>query len=113
MVQALRDIKAQNLNELPADFQLPTTDKTWHDLLKGEDRKRALGALQACTALAIHKGLRGGRLWVAHSWKHRNREDFLIPKDQWERDRNKLTSAMNAFSDPRLYLKRTDRKSVV
>lgn len=107
MVQALRDIKAQNLNELPADFQLPTTDKTWHDLLKGEDRKRALGALQACTALAIHKGLRGGRLWVAHSWKHRNREDFLIPKDQWERDRNKLTSAMNAFSDPRLYLKRT------
>ncbi|WP_439590536.1 Tn3 family transposase [Hydrogenophaga sp.] len=104
--QALRDVQQQGARELPEGFDASITSKVWHDLINGPDRKRALGALQASTAMAIHKGLRGGTLWIDHSWKHRNREDFLIPHDEWERDRKKLIGAMGLFSDPKLYLKR-------
>lgn len=104
--QALRDLQEQGAKELPIGFDASITHRVWHDLINGEDRKRALGALQASTAMAIHKGLRGGNLWVDHSWKHRNREDNLIPHDEWERDRKKLIGAMGLFSDPKLYLKR-------
>lgn len=104
--QALRVLQNQGAKELPVGFDASITHKVWHDLINGEDRKRALGALQASTAMAIHKGLRGGSIWIDHSWKHRNREDFLIPQDEWERDRKKLIGAMGLFSDPKLYLRR-------
>lgn len=103
---ALRELHQQGAKELPPNFAASIVHKGWHDLIKGVDRQRAFGALQASAALAIHKGLRGGSLWVDHSWKHRNREDFLIPQEEWERDRRKLLNAMNLVSDPKLYLKR-------
>lgn len=104
--EALRNLHQQGAKELPEKFNASIMPKVWHDLANGTDRKRALGALQASVALSIHKGLRGASLWVDHSWKHRNREDFLIPQDEWERDRRKFIDAMGLVSDPKLYLKR-------
>lgn len=45
--------------------------------------------------LAVRHGLRGGRLWVDHSWEFRNREDLLIPPAQWKKERQRLISALS------------------
>ena len=59
----------------------------------GTDRKKAFAALKASAMLAVRQGLRGGRLWVDHSWEFRNREDLLIPLPQWKKERQRLISA--------------------
>ncbi|WP_404303340.1 Tn3 family transposase [Alicycliphilus denitrificans] len=104
-VKALRELQEMGAKELPAEFDSSITDPAWRELIDGLDRARALGALQASAALAIHQGLRGGSLWVDHSWKHKNREEFLIPMDVWERDRKQLIGGLGLYSEPKLYLK--------
>ena len=43
------------------------------------DRGKALAALRTWAVTSVRKDLKGGRLWLAHSRKHRDREAMLIP----------------------------------
>ena len=105
-VQMLKALKEQGARELPDGFDTSMAEPVWHNLLNGKDRAKALGALQASAVMAVHKGLRGGRLWIDHSWKHRNREDMLISAEEWKAQRKQIIAAMGLFSDPKLYVKR-------
>jgi TnpA family transposase len=105
-VAALRALVEDGAKELPIDFDVSVAEPVWHDLLKDPDRGRALVALKAATMLAVRQGLRGGRLWVDHSWEFRNREDLLIPLAQWKEDRQILISALRLTTDAQKYLAR-------
>ena len=103
---ALRALIEQGAKDLPADFDDGIADPVWHDLLQDPDRTKAFAALKASTMLAVRQGLRGGRLWVDHSWDFRNREDLLIPPAQWKKERQRLISALSLTTDPQKFLAR-------
>jgi TnpA family transposase len=105
-IEALRDFEKRGIKELPQDFDVSIVDPVWRDLLSVPDRKKALAALRASTLTSVRRGLRGGRLWIDHSWSHRNREDLLIPKEEWKENRQRLISALSLTSDPKKYLDR-------
>lgn len=105
-VVALRELMAQGAQELPAEFDADVADPVWHELLNDPDRKKAFAALKASAMLAVRRGLRGGRLWVDHSWEFRNREDLLIPPEQWKKERQRLVSALSLSSDAQRFLAR-------
>ena len=86
-IAALRELAAAKARQLPDDFDLSIADPVWHPLLSSPDRKKALAALRACTISTVRKDVRGGKVWLAHSRKYRDREDQLIPADEWENKR--------------------------
>jgi hypothetical protein len=100
-VVALRELIGQGARELPAGFDADIAGPLWHDLLNDADRTKAFAALKASTMLAVRQGLRGGRLWIDHSWEFRNREDLLIPPAEWKKERQRLISALSLTTDPR------------
>ena len=105
-ILALRDLQASGAKELPKDFDLNIADPVWHELLSVPDRKKALAAFRAATLTSAWRGLKGGRLWIDHSWEHRSREDLLIPPEEWKMVRSHLISALSLTSDPKLFLAR-------
>jgi hypothetical protein len=56
------------------------------------------------------KRSRGGKLWLAHSRKHRDREEQLIPISDWQAMRGGFLSAMSLTADPEKYLARLCEK---
>ena len=105
-VVALRELIGQGATELPTGFDAGIAAPIWHDLLNDSDRTKAFAALKASTMLAVRQGLRGGRLWVDHSWEFRNREDLLIPPAEWKNERQRLISALSLTTDPQMFLAR-------
>lgn len=49
--------------ELPPDCDVPVS-AAWRDLVQGEDRVRALRALEASAITGLRKGLRRGSVWI-------------------------------------------------
>ena len=105
-VVALRELIEQGARELPVGFDADIAGPVWHDLLNDADRTKAFAALKASTMLAVRQGLRGGRLWIDHSWEFRNREDLLIPPAEWKKERQRLISALSLTTDPQKFLAR-------
>ncbi|MEX3939877.1 DUF4158 domain-containing protein [Paraburkholderia sp. BR10937] len=90
LVGTLRD---SGVTELPLDCDVPVS-AAWRDLVKGDDRTRALRALEASAITGLRKGLRRGSVWVNHSLSFRERDQLLIPHAQWERDHNRYLSSL-------------------
>lgn len=105
-IAVVRELIEQGTTKLPSDFDVRIVDPVWHDLLHDADRTRAFAALKASTMEAVRHGLRGGRLWLDHSWECRNREDLLIPQAEWNKDRQRLISALSLTADPHQFLAR-------
>jgi TnpA family transposase len=105
-IKALRELQASGSTELPADFDLGMLDSTWRDLAAGDDRFRALAALRASVVASVRQGLIGGHLWVDHSWAYRNRDELLIPVEEWRRRRAELVGALGLVLNPDVFLRR-------
>lgn len=105
-IEVLRDLQVRGIRELPSDFDVTITDRVWHELLNVPDRRKALAALRASTLTSVRRCLRGGRLWIDHSWSYRNRQDQLISPDDWQKKRERLISALSLPADAERYLDR-------
>ena len=93
-LDALRKLHAAKATELPVDFDISSADRKWQALLNQSDRKRALRAFEACTMLSVRKALRSGRLCIDHSFAFKDREQMLIPVDEWNRNRTRLAGLL-------------------
>lgn len=109
-VEVLRDLAQRGVRKLPDDFDVSITDPVWHDLLKVPDRAKALSALKACAITSIGRGIKGGKLWLDHSHRHRNREEQLIPIDEWKTQRKSIIRDLSLTDDPQKYLDRVFEK---
>jgi hypothetical protein len=109
-VKILRDLVERRVSELPSDFDISLAAPNWRPLLQSPDRKKALAALKACVMVSVRKEIKGGKLWLAHSRKHRDREDQLIPISDWQAMRGGFLSAMSLTADPEKYLARLCEK---
>jgi TnpA family transposase len=104
-----RRLTAAGATELPAEFAV-AVDKVWREHIDGVDRKRALAAFGAATALKLQRGLRRGSIWVDHSATFRELDQMLIPPAEWQREKERHLSALglpadvDAFLAPRLAL---------
>jgi TnpA family transposase len=102
-LQQLRQWDAAGVNAIPADQKMAVS-KVWDPLVNASDRRRAFRALEACTALELRKGLRRGSIWIDHSLTFREREQMLIPRDQWEHEKSQYLSALSLPADPDAYV---------
>jgi TnpA family transposase len=87
--------------ELPRDWDVRVS-ASWRDMVEGDDRTRALRALEASTITGLRKGLRRGSVWISHSLSFRERDQLLIPPAQWEgeRDRHLSSLGLPTTADP-------------
>lgn len=95
----------QGMTELPPDCDVPVS-ASWRDLVDGEDRQRALRALEASAVMGLRKGLRRGTVWINHSLTFRERDQLLIPPAQWEADRDRYLSSLGLPNQANTYLDR-------
>lgn len=109
-VKILHDLVKRRVGELPGDFDITLAAPNWRALLQSTDRKKALAALKACVMSSVRKEIKGGKLWLAHSRKHRDREEQLIPISDWQAMRGGFLSAMSLTADPEKYLARLCEK---
>ena len=61
-------------------------------------RMLLIQAFAACTMMAMRKSLRSGKLWIDHSLNFRERDQVLIPADEWARERDKLIATLGLGS---------------
>ena len=104
--QALRDLMVKNATTLPENFDVSMMDPGWQPLLLSTDRKKALAALKAGVVMSVRRGLKGGKIWLAHSRAHRDREEQLIPQAEWLQRRSSIVSSMSLTTDPDKFLER-------
>ncbi|RTL46286.1 MAG: Tn3 family transposase [Burkholderiales bacterium] len=109
-LNTLRSLADKGATTLPDDFDMSMTDPSWHNLLGDPDRKKALAALKACAMNTIRKAINGGKLWIAHSTKHQDKEQQLIPPKEWEANSKALIRALSLTDDPDKYLERVLKK---
>jgi hypothetical protein len=84
----LRNLYQRKQTALPTEPGIPTP-KGWKDLIEGEDRERAMRALEAATLVGLRKSLRSGAVFVDHSEKFRGRHRLLIDDARWKKERGK------------------------
>ena len=104
--QALRDLMVKNATTLPEHFDVSMMDAVWQPLLFSPDRKKALAALKAGVLMSVRRGLKGGKIWLAHSRAHRAREEQLIPQAEWLQRRSSIVSSMSLTTNPDKFLER-------
>ena len=105
-LKTLRDLSKRSISSLPEGFDVSVADPSWHSLLEGPDRKVALAALKASAATSLKKAIKGGKLWLEHSSRHRNRADQLIPETQWAEKHKSLIRALSLTDNPDKFLER-------
>lgn len=102
-LKLLRGLYAKGVNELPVGVKV-RPGKLWDEFIQGDDRRLAFKALEAATMQALRKGLRRGSVWVDHSRTFREREQMLIPKQEWQRDRARHIATLGLPADPEAFL---------
>ncbi|WP_367395129.1 Tn3 family transposase [Cupriavidus sp. Agwp_2] len=93
----------QGATELPPDCNV-AVGASWRDLVDGEDRQRALRAMEACAITGLRKGLRRGTVWISHSLSFRERDQLLIPPAQWDSERDRYLSTLGLPNQADTYL---------
>lgn len=109
-VKALRELVEGGATELPADFDVSMVELVWQPLLRNPDRKKALSALKACAMNSVRNALKGGKVYLAHSFKHRDREEQLISPEEWRLKRKAYLRAMSLTEDVEKYLERVQQR---
>ena len=101
-MEQLRTVQAAYAGKqtaLPAEPKV-AVPRSWRDLIGGEDRERALRALEAVTLIGLRKALRSGAVYVSHSEKFRGRHRVLIDDKDWTRDRVNRYSQLSLPMNP-------------
>jgi len=105
-LKLLRDLAKRGATSLPEGLDVSFADPGWHLLLQGPDRKLALAALKVSAATALRKAIKGGKLWLAHSSRHRSRADQLMSEQEWTDKNKSLIRALSLTDDPDKFLER-------
>lgn len=103
LAQYLQTLYKRKVTQLPryAPIRMP---RGWGELIEGEDRERAMRALEAATLIGLRKALRSGTVFVNHSEKFRGRHRVLIDADTWQRDRTTRYAQLNLSQNPHVFL---------
>lgn len=98
-VAYLRGLYRTKVSTLPEQPPV-SAPRGWKDLVEGEDRERAMRALEAATLLGLRKSLRSGVVFVDYSEKFRGRHRLLIDVERWKKERGKRYAQLNLPFNP-------------
>lgn len=104
-LEFIGNLHDQGATELPPDCQVPVS-ASWRDLVNGEDRQRAMRAMEASAMMGLRRGLRRGTVWINHSLSFRERDQLLIPPAQWAAERDRYLSSLGMPNQADTYLNR-------
>ena len=94
--------------ELTQGAPLPDVGAPWHDLVHDLDPRSGFRAFEACTVMSLRKSLRRGSVWIDHSLSYRERDQMLIPPNDWAVQRDQhlgllgIPKAAREFLEPLL-----------
>lgn len=91
-------------NALPDGFY--KVRSAWKGLVDGEDRERALRAYEACTLQMVRRGLRSSTIYVDYSGAFKDRDELLIGKERWAKERASTYTNMGLPQSPTEFLDR-------
>ena len=81
--KAWAELQRVGATEMKEDVALPDVGAAWHGLVRDLDPRSGYRAYEACTMMSLRKSLRRGSVWLDHSLSFRERDQMLIPPEQW------------------------------
>ena len=74
---------ADKVRELPVDVGAPRLGRVWSAAISGEDREKAMRALEVATLFSLRRAVRNGSVWVDHSLVFRGRARLFFTPERW------------------------------
>ena len=104
IAQYLQELYSRGITELPRNHG-QAYPWPWRELIEGEDRERAMRAMEAMTLVSLRKALKSGAVYVDHSEKFRGRHRLVIGQAEWDRERKIRYSQLNLPLNPNEFLR--------
>jgi hypothetical protein len=82
------ELHVHGVVELKEDTPLPDVGAAWHGLVHDLDPRSGFRAFEACTMMSLRKSLRRGSVWIDHSFSYRERDQILMPPEEWAAQRD-------------------------
>jgi len=86
--KAWADLQRRGASEIKEEVPLPDVGAAWYGLVRDLDPRSGYRAYEACTMMSLRKSLRRGSVWLDHSLSFRERDQMLIPPEQWAAQRD-------------------------
>lgn len=82
-LNVLLKLYADKVRELPAEMNAPHLGRVWSSAITGEDRDKAMRALEVATLFSLRRCIRNGSVWVNHSLLFRGRVRLFFTPERW------------------------------
>ncbi|MEO7128284.1 MAG: Tn3 family transposase [Rhodoferax sp.] len=79
----LLQLYADKARELPVEVSAPRLGRVWSVAIAGEDRDKAMRALEVATLFSLRRAVRNGSVWVDHSLVFRGRARLFFTPERW------------------------------
>lgn len=79
----LLKLYADKARELPIEISAPKLGRVWSAAVVGDDRDKAMRALEVATLFSLRRAVRNGSVWVDHSLAFRGRARLFFTPERW------------------------------
>ncbi len=79
----LLKLYADKVRELPIEISAPKLGRVWSAAVVGDDRDKAMRALEVATLFSLRRAVRNGSVWVDHSLAFRGRARLFFTPERW------------------------------
>ena len=79
----LLKLYADKARELPVEISAPRLGRVWSAAIAGDDRDKAMRALEVATLFSMRRAVRNGSVWVDHSLVFRGRARLFFTPERW------------------------------
>jgi len=79
----LLKLYADKARELPIEISAPKLGRVWSAAIAGEDRDKAMRAMEVATLFSLRRAVRNGSMWVDHSLVFRGRARLFFTPERW------------------------------
>ena len=102
-IKVIKGMNEQQLRKVPEDAPMSFVRKRWHDLVftpEGVDRR----FYELCVYSEVKNALRSGDIWVHGSRQYKDFQEYLLPMDQFQTQREQLTLGLSVNTDYNIYI---------
>ncbi len=82
-LKQLFQLYADKARELPVEISAPRLGRVWLMAIAGDDRDKAMRALEVATLFSLRRAVRNGSVWVDHSLVFRGRARLFFTPERW------------------------------
>jgi hypothetical protein len=90
----LMQLYSDKRTELPEGMNAPLLGRIWSVPIGGQDRNRAMRAMEVATLFSLRRAVRNGSVWVEHSLLFRGRSRLFLAPQVWQEDAKRQYSRL-------------------